>query len=249
MEPAGMGPQAQPEGTGTQEPAVQQPLDEARMVTVPGAAPAPVETEPAERRIPIKRGSETREVSEAELKELAEKGWDYSEKTMELAPAREMLEWLEATPGAADLIVNLMQGGMPQAQAQQVAQQQMQPQGYPQPPQQNPDVDFLVKELSELKANQMMQQFMGKHPEANFEKVVQHLTETGLDDLELAYRDMMYPELVKNQAQVQQQQQTQRASLEVQPGAAGGPDQYRVDPRKLNEAEIHEVAKRYRLIE
>jgi hypothetical protein len=238
-----------PSETVTPAPAVPEvaPADPSRMVTVPSAEPQATEQE---RYLEIKHRGEVKRVSEAEAIELAQKGYDYTTKTMELAPYKEMRDFIEQTPGAADAIISLMNQGVPQQQAQQQVYEQGQnyPQQYGAQP--DPSVNFLVNEVANLQAQMEAQQFRGRHPEADFEKVVHHLMDhPEIPNLELAYRDLAYEDLSKQASLGQQQQQAQRQQTAVGPGAQGPPESYQVDPRKLTPQEVSDVAKRYRLIE
>jgi uncharacterized beta-barrel protein YwiB (DUF1934 family) len=245
--PAGINTPATPPGESV-APAptgpLSTPVDDAHLVTVPGVEPQAQQ----ERMLEIKRHGETRQVSEAEAIELAQKGWDYTQKMQEFAPYKEMRDFIEQTPGAADAIISLMNQGMPQQQAQQQVYNQNA--GQYAPPAQDPGVNYLVQEVANIQAQMEAQQFRGRHPEADFEKVVQHLIDhPEIPNLELAYRDISYEDLSRQASLGQQQQTAQRQQTAVGPGAQGPPESYRVDPRKLTDAEVHEVAKRYHFLE
>jgi len=221
------------------------PLDEAHMVTVPGAAP------PEDEGVfEVKARGETHKMSKAEVLEYASKGFDYTQKTQELAPYREMRDFIEDNPGAADAIVQLMQQGVPQQQAQQMVQQQAAPQGYPQQQQPvDPSVDFLLNQVAELQFNMQSDQFTRNHPDAKLEEVAQYMLDHGKDSLEDSYRDMTYPELARQAELYRQANLAQNQANAVEPGAQGPPDQIRVDPRTLKPDQISEIAKRYNFIE
>ncbi len=240
-----------PQDAGTQGPTEggsppAAPADDSHLVTVPSAAPQSEQ----DRLLEIKHRGETHKLTEAEVIELAQKGFDYTQKMQELAPAKEMRDFIESTPGAADAIITLMQQGISQQQAQQMVYEQapQAPQGYPQAP--DPGVNFLVSQLADVQAKMEAQEFRGRHPEADFEKVVHHLMQhPEIPNLELAYRDISYEDNARQIAQAQQQQTIQRQQTEVGPGAQGPPESYQVDPRKLTPEQTSAVRDRYNLIE
>ena len=213
------------------------PLDEAHMVTVPGAAP------PEDEGVfEVKARGETHKMSKAEVLEYASKGFDYTQKTQELAPYREMRDFIEDNPGAADAIVQLMQQGVPQQQAA--------PQGYPQQQQPvDPSVDFLLNQVAELQFNMQSDQFTRNHPDAKLEEVAQYMLDHGKDSLEDSYRDMTYPELARQAELYRQANLAQNQANAVEPGAQGPPDQIRFQPRGATPDQISEIAKRYNFIE
>jgi hypothetical protein len=223
------------------------PLDDASMVTLP---PTPGQPQaPEDRMLEIKYRGEMVQKPESEVIALAQQGFDYNTKMQELAPAKEMLDFVQNTPGAADAIVALMEQGVPQAQAQQAVQQQAQP-GYPQQQQQmDPAVNFLLNQVASVQSQMERQQFMGTHPQADFDSVVQHMVDREIPSLELAYRDMTYDDVAKAAGQNQQQQYAQRQQNSVEPGAQGPPRQDRIDPRKITPDQMPSVRDRYNLIE
>ena len=221
------------------------PLDEAHMVTVPGAA------KPEEERIfEFKADGEMHKATEAELLELASKGVNYTRKMQELAPAREMRDFIEENPGAADAIVQLMQQGVPQQQATQMVQGQTAPQGYPQQQQPvDPSVDFLLNQVAGMQFQMESDAFTRNHPDAKLEEVAQYMLDHGKDSLEDSYRDMTYPELARQAELYRQANLAQNQANAVEPGAQGPPDQIRFQPRGATPDQISEIAKRYNFIE
>ncbi|MDD5245583.1 MAG: hypothetical protein PHU49_16355 [Syntrophorhabdaceae bacterium] len=247
----GAGEPAQPAPAPAPEPAenpLATPVANPNLVTVPGVAPPETAQQQQERMLEFKARGEMQRLPESEVLDYASKGFDYTQKTQELAPYREMRDFIENTPGAADAIISLMNQGVPQQQAQQTVQQQMAPAGYQQAP--DPGVNFLLDQVAGIQAQMEAQQFQGKYPQADFQKVVQHLADhPEIPTLELAYRDMSYDDVARQAGLTQQQQQAQRQQMAVEPGAQGPPESYQVDPLKLSPGQVSEVAKRYRLIE
>ena len=231
--------------TVTPEPTMP-PLDEAHMVTVPGPA------KPEEEGVfEVKARGETHKMSKAEVLEYASKGFDYTQKTQELAPYREMRDFIEENPGAADAIVQLMQQGVPQQQAAQMVQQQAAPTGYPQQqqPQMDPGMDFVLNQVAGLQYQLESRDFQSKYPDAKIEDVAQYMLDRDLPNLEVAYRDMNYDEIARQAGVSRQSNLAQNQATAVEPGAQGPPDQIRVDPLKLSDAEVSELRKHYNLIE
>ena len=93
------------------------------------------------------------------------------------------------------------------------------------------------------------QTFQSKHPDAKLEEVAQYMLDRNRDNLEDAYRDMNYDEIERQAALYRQEHQQQNQATAVEPGAQGPPDQIRVDPLKLSDAEVSELRKHYNLIE
>ena len=217
------------------------------MVTIPSAV------KPDEEKLwEFQADGGMRKVNEEKLIELAQKGWNYTGQVQQLAPYKEMRDFIEENPGAADAIVSLMQQGVPQQRANQMVQEQAAPTGYPQQqmqPQMDPNFDFLLNQVAGVQFQLESQTFQSKHPDAKLEEVAQYMLDRNRDNLEDAYRDMNYDEIERQAALYRQEHQQQNQATAVEPGAQGPPDQIRVDPRKLTPEQISEIAKLYNFIE
>jgi len=230
------------------EPTIPAPLESDRMVTIPSAA------KPDEERIwEFKADGEMRRMNEEQLVEAAKMGVNYTRNMQQLAPAKEMRDFIEENPGSAEVIsqvMQLMQQGVPQQQAIQMVQQQAAPTGYPQQQQVDPNIDFVINTVAGLQVQMESDAFKRNHPDANFDEVTDYmLAHEDIDSLETAYRDMTYPEIARQAELYRQSNLAQNQATAVEPGAQGPPDQIRVDPRKLTPEQISEIAKLYNFIE
>jgi hypothetical protein len=164
-----------------------------------------------------------------------------------------MRDFIENTPGAADAIITLMQGGMPQAQAQQMVANQMsgqQPDPYNlQQPQMDPGINFLLEQVAGMQAQLESRDFSAKYPQADVNEVARFMQQNELPTLEAPYRVMTYDDLQRQTAAAQDNTAVQRQGTAVMPGAQGPPTQQVINPRDLTPEQMSEVAKRYNLIE
>lgn len=234
---------APPPGEPITPPAATTPsIEDPGMVTLPGAAPQ------AEKTWEIKADGQVHQMTEAELIEHAQKGIDYTRKMMDLGPAREMREFLERTPGAADALVYLVQNGVPPQAAMQQVQQQSQQQ---QPePQMDPAVSFLMEKVGGLTYELEKRDFQSRFPDAKVEEVAQFAYEQNYPSLEAAYKVMKFDEVSRQAALSQQTTLTQRQGTAVEPGAQGPPQQIRVNPKELTPEQITQIGlQHYNLME
>lgn len=239
-----------PEGT---PPAAPQPP--AETVTIPGGPGAPAQTPQQMHRVKV--AGEYIEMPYEELLDKAAGGVHFTRQQQELAPVKELYDWLSGTPGAPEALAYLITNGVPQPGGPQVPQQAQQPgalggqppmeQGYPQPFS-DPATRVLAEEIAEMKYQNEVANFQSAHPDADTKAVETYLLDNNLPTLEVAYRVMTYPDQQKAAALAQQQNAHQRQLTAIEPGAQGAPSQIQVNPHALTPDDRAKLSHNYNFL-
>jgi len=239
-------------------PTLPEPAD--RMVTLPSPGT------PEQQVHKVTADEQVHELTYDELLRAASGGLHFESQMEKLKPYKEMREFVETTPGAADALAYLLTQGMtPQQAMQEIAPQQQgfqapqqqypqQPQYQQQPAQQDPAVGFLMQQVAGMQYQQDIAAFQAEFPEANLKEVEDFVTSKGLppsaESLSIAYKAMNYGTVNKAAAIAQQQNTLQRQRTAVETGAEGAPTTLRVNPHTLTPDQRTQIAvDHYNLIE
>jgi hypothetical protein len=234
---APVAPEATPQAVA---PVVPPPSD--NMVTLPSAAQGQ-----EQKVFEVKADDQVYQMTEEEVLRAASGGIHFTKQQQELAPYKEMRDFVENTPGVDKAIIHLMQNGMPQ----ELGYSQPAASPYtPQAPQLDPTAQFLMQEVAGVRAELEQRDFTQRHPDADLNAVGNYMVTNNLPNLETAYKVLSFDDVQRQGAVAQQQNAQQRQNTALEPGAQGAPTQIQVDPRKLSHDEKSKIAaQHYNLIE
>lgn len=270
---AGPAPGQAPEPTQQTPPAETGPpaaqAKQPDLVTIPSAAGAP-----QPQKYPVKADGTTYELSYDELVEAAAGGIHFTKQQQELAPIKELYDWLEATPGAPQAMIYLLQNGIPQQaipggmqQAPMMGQPPGAPQGGYAPPQASGygsppghGMPLIPPGFGQQPpADPALQLLLNEVTDLKYDREKERFLGSHPDaDLKavedfLVANDLptleaayrvMTYEEKDRQAAIAQQQQKSQA-INIEPGAEGPPHQLQVDVHNMSADERSGLARYY----